>query len=250
MMSRHRRMSAFVGRLGASLLALMALFTLLSCAPSQEARIDEVLRRARLAPETIVPLTAPYLTDPDPDVRALAVWAIGQRGIPGAASALAPLVADPDEQVRVSTAAALCRVEEADAATPLIALAGDSAPAVRRLAVECLAKLDPFVEGVMPRALEDLDRTVRAIALAALARRPEPEALEKLGRIVKTGAVDEQLAAVEAIRRLANPAAIPDLEAAASSRLPATVRDAVEAAIVELRAAAADASVSDPGSGT
>jgi hypothetical protein len=61
---------------------------------------------------------------------------------------------------------------------------------------------------------------------------------------------EEQLAAVAALRALRDPAAIPALEKAAAERLVPAVRDAVEAAIIDLRRAAEEPPPAAPADGT
>jgi HEAT repeat protein len=223
-----------------AVVALGALAVVLSgCAGGREARLQEVLRRSRAAPETISGLEKPFLEDSDPDVRALAVWAIGEARAPDALEVLSPLAKDPDAVVRLSVVRALCPVDARLAPEAVVALAQDPDSETRRAAVRCLAaKIEP-PSGVFALALGDGDKDVRVAALEGLTRHPERDAMEPLLAAVTARGPDEQLAAVAALRALHDPDAVPALEKAAAERLTPTVRDAVEAAIIDLRQATA-----------
>ena len=95
---------------GRALLAGVVILAAGTCSKGRETRLLEVLNRSRAAPERIVELESPYLEDSDLDVRALAVWAIGDSGAPGAAAAIAPLADDKEDAVRLAVAKALCEV--------------------------------------------------------------------------------------------------------------------------------------------
>ncbi len=223
---------------------LLLLFT--ACEQTRQAKLEEVLRRSRLAPDRTLELEAPFLSDGDPDVRALAVWAIGDSQAPGALAAISPLATDPDPRVRVAVVKALCAIPEAGALDPVVALASDPEPPTRRASVRCLASAPAPPPGALARALLDADRETRAIALESLARRPDPGAVPQLLRVFEAGTPEDQLAAVAALRAARDPAALAPLERAAASRLPMPVRDAVEAAILDLRAAALEAQQAPP----
>jgi hypothetical protein len=217
-----------------------------ACEPTRQAKLEEVLRRSRLGPGSTLELEVPFLSDGDPDVRALAVWAIGEARAPGALAALSPLAADPDPRVRVAVVKALCLLPEPGALDSVVALASDPEPPTRRASVRCLASAPSPPPGALARALLDADRETRAIALESLARRPDRGAVPQLLRVFDAGSAEDQLAAVAALRAARDPAALAPLERAAASRLPITVRDAVEAAILELRAAALEAQQAPP----
>ena len=207
-----------------------------ACAPSRDARIEEVLRRSRAAPEKIVALESPYLADPDRDVRAISAWAIGYAAGPGAASSLAPLVRDPEPAVRRAAVIALCRAGGTESTEPLAALIGDGDVAVRRALARCFVSSSLAPPGGLARLLEDDDKEIRISAVTALVAHPDPEAIDSLAGMLRKREPDEQLAAVAALRALADPGALPALESAAASRLSPSVREPVEAAILELRA--------------
>src|SRR5262249_46017407 len=128
-----------------------------------------------------------------------------------------------------------------DGANETIAgLAADSDEATRRAALRCLAaRPAPTVE-TFARALSDPDHTTRLIAAEALTRRPDPRATDPLVQMFKRGSPEEQTAAIAALRAAQDPAALPALEKAAASRLPHSVREPVEATIIELRKAQAE----------
>ena len=166
---------------------------------------------------------------------------------PGLSPRILPLASDPEPKVRVAVVKALCGLPEAGALDPVVTLAADPDPPTRRASVRCLASAPAPPPGALARALLDADRETRAIALDALARRPDRAAVPQLVQVFESGPVEEQLAAVAALRAARDPSALAPLERAASSRLPSAVRDAVEAAILDLRAAALEAQQARPG---
>lgn len=307
----------------------------IGCGRGREARLQDVLDRARGSSEHIVDLESPYMKDSDPDVRALAVWAMGDSKNPDAVGAVAALAGDHEPSVRLAVARALCRLgqgtlaqnesdgsetqptspaagqdgaeanrptspetsapadrplenaageridardvplseqrpkgedgrvgdatiapqpaqtpsRESDEGAPkpstpapgpgldaLVALSQDSDTDTRREVIRCFAEAPAPPSGIFPRALLDTDKNVRALALAALMHHPEIGSLPQLRAAFESKDLEEQVAAVAAIRALKDPEAIPLLEGAASSRLSASVREAVESAILELRA--------------
>jgi HEAT repeat protein len=223
----------------AALLAALIALPLTGCSKGREARIEEVLRRSRAEPDRIVELQSAFLKDDDSDVRALAVWAIGDAGAKDGAAAIAPLASDPSGPVRLAVAKSLCRLGGEETIAPLTTLVSDTDDEARRAAVRCLAALQPPPAGLLARALGDSDDEIRKLALAALGAHPDPAALQPLIGVLQRRAPDEQLAAVTAIRSLEDPQALPALEAEAAERLSPAVRDAVESAILALRASAA-----------
>src|SRR5262249_44171615 len=167
----------------------------------------------------------PFLLDPEPDVRALAVWAIGDARAPDAVEVLSPLAKDPAPVVRLAVVRALCPISPTSAPEAVLALVQDSDGETRRAAVRCVAAKGEPAPGVLAVALGDGDKDVRLAALEGLRRRPQREAMEPLLAAVTARAPDEQLAAVAALRALHDPAAVPALEKAAAERLSPPVRD-------------------------
>jgi hypothetical protein len=179
------------------------------CKPGRESRLAEVLRRARAAPERVADLEAPYLSDTDRDVRALAVWAIGEAASGEATPKLVPLVGDADEAVRRSVAIALCRTGGEGAIESLTRLSSDADPEVRREAVRCFAAMDSSPAEPLVRALGDDDAATRVAALEAIRRRPLPEALGALAAVVRRRGPAEQSRAVAAILAIGDPGRCP-----------------------------------------
>lgn len=231
--ARHRGHGSAV--LPALLVVGFSLAFVPGCSGGREARLQEVLRRSRAAPETISSLEKPFLEDPEPDVRALAVWAIGEAHAPDALEVLSPLAKDTEAVVRLSVVRALCPTSPTTTPEAVLALVKDPDTETRRAAVRCVAGKSEPAPGVLALALGDGDRDIRVYAMEALTRRPERDAMEALLAAVTARRPEEQLAAVAALRALHDPAAVPALEKAAAERLSPAVRDAVEAAIIDLR---------------
>jgi hypothetical protein len=219
---------------------VMALLAIACTTSNREERLQEVLRRSRAAPDRIVELETPFLEDADPDVRALAIWAIGDAAAPDAATAVSFLVTDPAPVVRLAVVNALCSVPAREALDAVASLTSDSDVATRRAALRCLARSPSPPLEILDRALSDVDKDVRTTALGAIALHPDRSTLTSLLKVFEARGPDEQIAAVAALRALRDPDALPGLERAAASRLSAPVRDAVEAAILDLRAAAVE----------
>lgn len=240
-MSRFVLRRGVPSRSGAARIAAAWLLTgILACSGGRESRLQEVLRRSRTAPEAISGLEKPFLEDPDPDVRALAVWAIGDARAPDAIEVLTPLAKDKDATVRMAVVRALCPASTRTATDAVVALAKDPDTETRRASVRCIAAKSEPAPGVLAVALADNDKEIREAALEGLTRHPEPGAMGALLAVVTMRGAEEQLAAVTALRALRNPEAVPALEKAAAERLSPAVRDAVEAAIIDLRHAAAE----------
>lgn len=200
-----------------------------------------MLRLAQLSPERTVAMETPFLGDADPDVRALAVWAIGDAGTPEVSEVLAPLVSDSDAVVRLAVVRALCAAGGDTGGAALLILAADPDAATRRAALGCIsapggeASYSADIVGMLARALADSDAGTRHVALEALTRHPDASATPALVAIFERGGPEDQLLAIAALRASRDPAALPALEAAAASRLAPALRDAVEGAIRELR---------------
>ncbi|MFD9623918.1 fumarate reductase/succinate dehydrogenase flavoprotein subunit [Streptomyces virginiae] len=140
-------------------------------APGASPRILELLSLAEESPD-LAALT-PYLTDPDPAVRAAAVAALGETVPAGAGPALAARLADADPGVRAAAAAALRELVEVLPGGPELgaglrtALAVPDA-AVRSAALEALRALRLGDAELYALALADADPEVRIHAVRAL----------------------------------------------------------------------------------
>ncbi|MET9604762.1 fumarate reductase/succinate dehydrogenase flavoprotein subunit [Streptomyces sp. NPDC006512] len=115
----------------------------------------------------------PYLTDPDPALRAAAVATLGETLPAGAGPALAARLADPAGQVRAVAAAALRELLEVLPAEPALAAGLRTAltvadPAVRSAALEALRALRLGDAVLYAASLADPDIEVRIHAVRAL----------------------------------------------------------------------------------
>lgn len=139
--------------------------------PGASPRILELLSLAEASPD-LAALT-PYLTDPDPAVRAAAVAALGETVPADAGPALAERLADADPAVRGAAAAALRELVEVLPGGPELgaglraALAVPDA-AVRSAALEVLRALRLGDVELYAAALADADPEVRIHAVRAL----------------------------------------------------------------------------------
>src|SRR5262249_59879039 len=133
------RRGSWIGAIGALVVLTVGAGLESGCSGGREARLQEVLRRSRAAPETISSIEKPFLLDPEPDVRALAVWAIGDARAPHAVEVLSPLAKDPAPVVRLAVVRALCPISPTSAPEAVLALVQDSDGETRRAAVRCVA---------------------------------------------------------------------------------------------------------------
>jgi hypothetical protein len=103
---------------------------------------------------------AQALSDPDPDVRSAAAWALSQIGAPGAAAlpALEKSLADPNARVRSLSAVALQSFgpKAAPAIPALMAALHDPAPYVRAPAADALGSIGPSAKAAVPALTERL----------------------------------------------------------------------------------------------
>uniref|UniRef100_A0AAU2JRI4 Fumarate reductase/succinate dehydrogenase flavoprotein subunit n=1 Tax=Streptomyces sp. NBC_00049 TaxID=2903617 RepID=A0AAU2JRI4_9ACTN len=134
-------------------------------------RILELLALAEESPD-LAALT-PYLTDPDPAVRAAAVAALGETVPAGAGPALADRLGDAAPAVRAAAAAALRELVEVLPGGPELGAGLRTAlavpdPAVRCAALEVLRALRLGDAGLYAAALADADAEVRIHAVRAL----------------------------------------------------------------------------------
>jgi HEAT repeat protein len=133
----------------------------------------------RIAPEEGAEAVVNALRDADPQVRAVAARAAGERRIAGAAAALSDLArSDAADGVRRQAVEALSGLPGPVADAALAAAVDDPAAAIRLAAVRSLSE-----EGVRlaagtlaARAIGDVSWEVRAAALEALARAGLPRA--------------------------------------------------------------------------
>gem|GEM_PF-6447344 len=139
-----------------------------------------------------------------------ACW-LGRLGDPKASSNLLALLDDPDSQVAATALEALGACGDETAALALLKRrrAGDLAVVAR---IGAPSSADPLA-----RLLEDPDPGLRAAALRALAALGDPRALPGLLRGTASANRDLRVEAVQGLRRFATPEAISALETAAAS---------------------------------
>lgn len=140
----------------------------------------------RGASDSIMPLRALYLADPEPLVKAAAVNAMGDIGDPAAVEDLRTAAqGHPDVNVQIAATIALGKIEDPNRAIPALeAAARDDKPRVRRHAIDALARhfrSDPDrVYSAVLLGLADFDERVRESAAMALARIGDDRAVAPL----------------------------------------------------------------------
>ncbi|HEY0496310.1 MAG TPA: HEAT repeat domain-containing protein [Kutzneria sp.] len=113
----------------------------------------------------------PYLSgwDPDPLVRRVLGWVIGQRAGANDVYVLTKAMKDEDELVRARAAAALGRITDAKTLAPLTEALHDPKPRVRANAATALGRTAPAdLHTRLADSLADPHPAVRAAATAAL----------------------------------------------------------------------------------
>lgn len=140
----------------------------------------------RGAGESIMPLRALYLSDPDSQVKIVAVNAMGDIGDPAAVEDLRTAAeGHPDTHVQIAATIALGKIEDPNRAIPALETAArDDHPRVRRHAIDALARhfrSDPDrVYTAVLLGLADFDERVRESAAIALARIGDDRAISPL----------------------------------------------------------------------
>ena len=156
--------------------------------------------------------------DPDPGVRAAAVWSLGAAGTAAHLAVVEPLVKDPDAAVAGDAAATLGRIAAREkapdrAAAALCPALAQERPYVRANALEGLSLAGAHCEAATVRDLlaRDPSEAVRLAAADALARalaRDGDKAQEADRRALARCAAEERDAAVAT--RCGNPLPTPD----------------------------------------
>nr|WP_030758083.1 MULTISPECIES: fumarate reductase/succinate dehydrogenase flavoprotein subunit [unclassified Streptomyces] len=178
-------------------------------APGASPRILELLSLAEASPD-LAALT-PYLTDPDPAVRAAAVAALGETVPADAGPALAARLADTDRGVRAAAAAALRELVEVLPGGPELgaglraALAVPDA-AVRSAALEALRALRLGDAELYAAALADADPEVRIHAVRALV---SVDAVPQLAEAAADPAREVRVAVAKGLASVHTPAPAP-----------------------------------------
>ncbi|MCC7597251.1 HEAT repeat domain-containing protein [Janthinobacterium sp. FW305-129] len=113
-----------------------------------------------------IPALLLALRDPQPVVRQLAVWALGEMRFAETAPAVAALLADHDAAVRAEAAAALGDMDERRWLAPMIAMLGDKDALVRRRVAHALGDLQagaamPMLQSRLNDPVPDVASEVR-----------------------------------------------------------------------------------------
>lgn len=137
-----------------------------------------------VADEQDVEILAAAATDPDPQVRSIAIGSIDNPAHDDRAfRVLLRALSDIDEQVRVSAASRLGYTRRPDAVAPLVELASDLSSRVRSMVAYALGRLGhEAAKPALLALLHDADRHVRE------------RAVEALGSVGGTAAVDALIA--------------------------------------------------------
>lgn len=122
--------------------------------------------------------------DRDPDVLAMALFALGHLGSHGHEAAILAFKAHPEERLRHGVAFALCGATAPEAVAALLELMDDPCERVRDWATTSIGQtvsLDgPEIRAALLRRGQDSDEVTRAEALHGLARRSDARARPRL----------------------------------------------------------------------
>jgi cyclophilin family peptidyl-prolyl cis-trans isomerase/HEAT repeat protein len=144
---------------------------------SDDARIGKFARILRAEDRRLIDedLRA-LLADPDTEVRAKAVLALGQIAEPSSLPDVVKAGSDPTTAIRANAAFALGLLADASAQAVLVQLAADPSPKVRASAAEALGRLhDAGGTSAVLALLDDSDVSVRAAASMASWKFEDPE---------------------------------------------------------------------------
>lgn len=177
--------------------------------PEIRAGALQVLRRDGVKGEDALPLVAPLVTDPDPEVRLEAVRSLDFFKGEAHAGQVVPLLADPDPNVRVEAANFSKRFLKPAAAGALFALFEHPDPSVRQQAAWLAGSLgDPASAVKVVPLLKDGDVMTRYNALFALAELKAASAVPEILPLLSDKDVDVQMAVMSVLGELADPATI------------------------------------------
>lgn len=199
--------------------------TLLAASRSPEAstRARAALALGRIADERGEPILRTLLADPEADVRAAAAFASGY--LPESAAAdLRPLLADTEPRVAAAAARAIGFAARPDGEAALIgALPSAASTDLREALLRSLWRYSNAASeaALLPYAA-DSEARVRAAALYALSRKPQPGSLRVLASALGDEG-DTAAAAARGLGVLARPESVEPLAAALDKRTPVVI---------------------------
>jgi HEAT repeat protein len=112
------------------------------------------------------------ISDASPNVREVAIWALGNQGIDKAPEALVAALRDPEEEVRVVTGWALAQIHDPATVTALqAAFKAEKDDEVRRALFHALLLIGERSPEVLEWAFGSKDAELRAVAVRMMAGR-------------------------------------------------------------------------------
>lgn len=172
--------------------------------------------------------------------RARAAEMLGDLGRRDAVPRLIDLLADPHPEIRLVAVRALGRIGDDAAVVPLLAMLAGRFGAPSHLVTHALIQIGPAAETALVAALVDPVPLVRVTALDALGQLAAPGAARAIAQVLATDpALEVRVAAAGTLGRVGGRAALEPLVAAVCADQPATLREAAARALGELGAEAA-----------
>jgi HEAT repeat protein len=178
-------------------------------------------------------LLAEGISETSEEHRSATARVLGQLGGAGDSEELALLLSDPSEAVRRAAVEGLAQLAGEALPEPLRLACADEAPSVRIAAAAALAgSRDPLALDFLERLAADEDATVRGAALRAVGAL-EARGGDAAGRrlaLLEAGAAEGgavAMAALEALRSLGDPRALPVAERLLEAEAPELARAAV-----------------------
>jgi putative membrane-bound dehydrogenase-like protein len=108
-------------------------------------------------------------------------------------------------------------------------------PEGRAGAVWIASRIDsPAARAFVRKTLDDPGEVVHQAALSAISLHPDPEALPQIRRLLASGSMTTQRFAAEALGRIGDSAAVPDLLAAASQPADRPLQHAITYALIQI----------------
>ncbi len=177
-------------------------------------RARAAARLGTLRAEAALPDLRVTLSDPDPHVRQIAVWAVGQMGDREALALLVPLLGDPDAAVAGRTEEILA---ERGREVEDLVLARAERPTARGglAAIELLGLLRAgSAVPLLARLMENGDAEVRVKAVKAGAAIGDPRLLDSFHSHLSDAQWPVRCQAAKALSVLSSPSSLPYLETA------------------------------------